>query len=92
MTQPLYSVGTWDSERQAYTPQDGLIARSFNVTWLELRLALRELRSLGYGAWRKRTGEGEHDSDWTVLVERTDGKHWKSLRAGNAEETEVCEK
>ena len=33
----LYSVGTWDTEAQAYTPQAGM-KPSFNLTLTELRI------------------------------------------------------
>lgn len=66
-----YSVGTWDTESQAYTPQT---ERWTNLTLWELRSALRELRQQGYTAHRYRDIYGEHsDNDWAVLVERTDG-------------------
>lgn len=35
----LYSVGTWDMDRQAYTPQYGLTVPSFNITLAQLRQA-----------------------------------------------------
>ena len=71
---PLYSVGTWDSEAEGYTPQIG-IDKSFNLTKWELRRALSELRCMDYSAHRFRDPDGGHDdNDWTVLVERTDGK------------------
>lgn len=70
---PLYSIGTWDTELQAYTPQIG-VPKSFNLTLAELRQAVRLLRRrLGYSCHRQRF-EGEYDNnDWTVLIERTDG-------------------
>lgn len=69
-----YSVGTWDSEQEGYTPQIG-VSHSFNLTIWQLRSALRELRGLGYSAHRFRDADGSHeDNDWAVLVERTDGK------------------
>jgi hypothetical protein len=71
MSEPLYSVGTWDCEAQAYTPQDEVPA--FNLTIRELRASLRAIRQCGYGAWRTRGSHGDHYSDWAVLVERTDG-------------------
>lgn len=74
MTTPLYSVGTWDSESQAYTPQVGLSVPWCNVPIATLRQALRELRRMGYAADRKRDSNGDYDSDPAVLVERTDGK------------------
>jgi len=80
---PLYSVGTWDAERQDYTPQRGLSVPAFNITLQQLRQALRELRSLGYTCHRRRDSSGSYDdNDWAVLVERTDGRHWKSIRRG----------
>lgn len=39
----LYSVGTWDPLKQAYTPQRGLSVPSFNITLAQLRVALKEL-------------------------------------------------
>lgn len=73
--QPLYSVGTWDTDEQAYTPQAGLTVPSQNVPWLTLLQVLRELRRMGYTAHRYRDADGGHeDNDWAVLVERTDGK------------------
>ncbi len=70
----LYSVGTWDTEAQAYTPQVGL-DKSFNLTLAELRRAIRQLRNLGYLADRRGNIHiGHDDNDWTVLIERTDGK------------------
>lgn len=74
MSTALYSIGTWDANAEAYTPQDGLSVASLNVPLPVLRAALRELRNrFGYGAWRMRGDDGDHDSDWAVLVERTDG-------------------
>lgn len=71
---PLYSVGTWDIDAQAYTVQDGLTVPCLNVPWRGLLAVLRELRSIGYTAHRRRDASGEHDdNDWSVLVERTDG-------------------
>lgn len=67
----LYSVGTWDTEVQAYTPQTD---PAFNLTASQLRQALKELRRLGYTCHRVRSKGGGHDNnDWAVLVERTDG-------------------
>lgn len=72
-----YSVGTWDTELQAYTPQVGLSVPSINITWRQLLQAMRELRQMGYSAHRRRevlsTGLNHDDNDWSVLVERTDG-------------------
>lgn len=79
----LYSVGTWDTDKQAYTPQQGVTVPAFNCTLAQLRQAIRELRQMGYSAHRFRDHDGTHeDNDWAVLVERTDGKHWKEIRKG----------
>lgn len=79
----LYSVGTWDSNKQAYTPQRGLTVPSFNMTWRQLVIAVRELKRLDYSAHRVRGTDGEYaDNDWSVLIERTDGKHWKEIMKG----------
>lgn len=75
MTQPLYSVGTWDTDLQAYTPQLGLTVPSQNVPLWTLKEVLRQLRRMGYSAHRYRDADGGHDdNDWCVLVERTDGR------------------
>lgn len=78
---PLYSVGTWDTDKQAYTPQRGLSVPSFNITWRQLLVAMRELREIGYSCHRYRDADGTHeDNDWSVLIERTDGRCWKDIR------------
>lgn len=81
----VFSIGTWDGDAQAYTPQVGLTVPCVNVPWRTLLCVLRELRSMGYSAHRVRSENGDHeDNDWAVLVERTDGmteaevlKGWK---------------
>lgn len=80
MTQPLYSIGTWDTDAQAYTPQAGLTVPCINVPLATMRQVVRELRSLGYTCHRFRDADGSHeDNDWAVLIERTDGEEpdWK---------------
>lgn len=73
MSSAAYSVGTWDSDEQAYTPQAGV--PSINLTLPELRQSLRALRDRGYSCHRRRDEDGTYDdNDWSVLVERTDGK------------------
>lgn len=80
---PLYSVGTWDTDKQAYTPQRGLSVPSFNITREQLRIAMKELRAMHYSCHRYRASNGTYDdNDWCVLIERTDGKHWKEIRRG----------
>lgn len=87
--EPLYSVATWDTNKQAYTPQVGLSVPAFNITLRQLRVALKELRRMGYTAHRVRYWVGcddwddyTHDSDPSVLVERTDGMHWREIMKG----------
>lgn len=80
---PLYSVGTWDTDKQAYTPQRGLSVPSFNINREQLRIAMKELRAMQYSCHRYRAEDGTYDdNDWCVLIERTDGKHWKDIRRG----------
>lgn len=71
----LYSIGTWCTESQAYTPQAGLSAPCINVPLPTMRQVIRELRRQhGYGAYRQRDPDGGYDvNDPYVLVERTDG-------------------
>jgi hypothetical protein len=70
----LYSVGTWNTDEQAYTPQAGL-KNCLNITRAELRTRIGALRCMGYSAHRKgNVRDGHDDNDWTVLIERTDGK------------------
>jgi hypothetical protein len=70
---PLYSIGTWDTEAQAYTPQIG-VSKTFNVTHWELLRAMRKLKTLGYSCHRRGDKREELDNDPFVLIERTDGK------------------
>lgn len=71
----FYSVGTYDRDLQAYTPQLGLSVPSLNITLAELRQAVRELRRVHcYGAYRVRDTDGDRYSDPEVLIERTDGE------------------
>ena len=79
--EPLYSVGTWDIDKQAYTPQRGLTVPAFNMTWRQLVIAVRELRKMGFEAHRRRDSDGSYDdNDPNVLIERTDGRYWKEIR------------
>ena len=83
MSEPLYSIGTWDIEKQAYTPQYGLPVPSYNITLPQLRQALRWLRQHGYSCHRRRDEYGSYDdNDWAVVVERTDGACALSIRRG----------
>lgn len=69
---PLYSVGTWDTNEQAFTAQGNV--PSFNLTLWQLKDAMRLLRSIGYSVHRYRDEDGGHeDNDVMVLIERTDG-------------------
>lgn len=78
MAEARYSVGTWDTDAQGFTPQAGLSVGAYNITLAELRQAIRELRNLGYNAHRVRFADGsggwDWDSDPMVLIERTDGE------------------
>lgn len=67
-----YTVLTWDSVADQYTVQEGMEHPSIDVDIHGLRRALKELRSLGYPADRRRDEDGNYQSDWAVLVERTD--------------------
>ena len=84
MNTPLYSIGTWDTDLQAYTPQIGVTVPCLNVPLATMREVLRQLRRMGYSCHRRRTsagGEWSHDdNDWSVLVERTDGKPFDGSR------------
>ena len=72
--QPLYSIGTWDAFKEDYTPQRGLSVPSFNCTRKKLRVALKELKAMGYSCHRRRADDGSYeDNDTSVLIERTDG-------------------
>ena len=78
---PLYSVGTWDIDQQAYTPQCGLTMPCINVPLATMRQVLRELRGMGYSCHRLRGSDGSHEfNDWSVLVERTDGRPFDGQR------------
>ncbi len=98
---PLYSVGTWDMDEQAFTPQEGLL-RSINITRGELRQRLHALRTMGYTAHRRRCTDGTYDdNDLWVFVERTDDrpeaeilkswKRWGKGRKHNEDSTVVFE-
>jgi hypothetical protein len=68
-----YSVRTWDTDEQAYTPQAGLSLPWRGLTLWQLKVALKELREFGYSAHRYRCENGGHeDNDPMVLVERDD--------------------
>ena len=61
---PRYSIRTWDTESQSFTPQEGVPSR--HLTLFQLRQAMRELRKIGYPCDRNKDGS----SDPSVLVER----------------------
>lgn len=77
--QPLYSVGTWDTDRQGFTRDKRISVRSINVDKATLRQVLKELRHWGYDANRVRFDDGSRDSDPYVIVERTDGESYRSI-------------
>lgn len=88
-SQPLYSIGTWDPELEAFTPQNGVPA--FNLTRKQLVASIRMLQDCGYTChrFRERDENGDlddwaYDSDTFVMIQRTDGmseeailKEWK---------------
>lgn len=77
---PLYSIGTWDTDAQAFTPQIDT-EPCINVPWQRMLQVLRLLRDMGYSAYRTRHANGERDSDPFTLVERTDGMDEKEILA-----------
>jgi len=79
--EPLYSIGTWDMDLQAYTPQKGLTVPCINVPLPTMRQVVRELRQMGYSCHRIRSSDGSHEmNDWSVLIERTDGREFDGQR------------
>lgn len=77
-TEPLYSIGTWDSEAQSYLPHPDIAA--FNITRKSLVEAMRALQRQGYSCHRFRgrdengdLNEFADDSDPRVFIGRTDG-------------------
>jgi hypothetical protein len=63
MKKPAYWVKTWDTDRQEFTPQNGVRTGPYSL-W-GLRKAIRKLRALGYPCDYRR-GIG----DASVLIER----------------------
>jgi hypothetical protein len=74
MSEPLYSIGTWDTDAQGFTRQEGVPA--FNLTRRQLVGSMRMLQETGmYTCHRYGNGTQDmRDSDTSVLIERTDGK------------------
>lgn len=71
---PLYSVGTWDTDLQAYTPQDGLTVPSQNVPIGTLRRVLDS-----FAAWATRpTADAIRMADTTT----TTRGYWWNERTG----------
>lgn len=74
MTQPLYSIRTWDPELQKYTPQ--IDVPCDNLTRAQLVASMRMLQDVGYSCHRirERDDDGNHtgyaDSDPSVMIER----------------------
>jgi hypothetical protein len=79
-----YCIGTWDTERQAFTQHPGL--PWYGLTRRELVAIMRELQQCGYTCHRVRyrdpdgTLTDEADSDVSVLIERTDGRTQQQVR------------
>jgi hypothetical protein len=85
MAEPLYSIGTWDTDEQAFRPHPN--CPKLNQTRAELVQSMRVLQQYGYTCHRygnKRTEEdgGLRDSDVSVLIERTDGKPESEILKG----------
>lgn len=59
MKKPTYSVLTWDTTKQDWTPQYGVRTGPYRL--MGLRRALRKLRAMGYDGCK---------GDNSVLVER----------------------
>ena len=78
MTEPLYSIGTWDTGLPEFSPQVDVLA--FNLTRKQMVESIRMLQGNGYPChrFRGRDEDGQlnaraDDSDPSVLIERTDG-------------------
>lgn len=69
MSTPLYSIGTWDTDLQSFTPQSDQESPWLNIDRVQLRTAMRELRDKGYQCHYQQDG----DNDSSVMIERTDG-------------------
>jgi len=70
----VYSIGTWDTDAQGFTPQLGLSRSPINCTWRDMLQICRELCQMGYSCHYRRDPNGEHsENDPMVLIERTDG-------------------
>lgn len=50
-----YSVETWDTELQRFTPQVGLVNPSVGISATGVKNVLMELSNMGYGCWPPRT-------------------------------------
>lgn len=74
MSEPLYSIGTWDTDAQGFTPQEGVPA--INLTRRQLVASMRMLQDYGGYTCHRYGNMTQHDrdSDTSVLIERTDGK------------------
>jgi hypothetical protein len=70
--QPVYSIGTWDTVKQAFTPH--MDAPAFNLTRAELVRSIRLIRADGYTVHRRgNMNDGHYDNDTGVMIQRTDG-------------------
>jgi len=71
--EPLYSIGTWDTDTQSFSPQVDVPA--FNLTRKQLVESIRLLQGNCYSCHRYGNGAQYdiRDSDPFVLIERTDG-------------------
>lgn len=81
----LYSIGTRYPFHGRFSPHPGLSGPSLNITLPQLRQRLREIRARGYSGHSVKDENGNHfkgECDPWVIVERTDGKHWKEILKG----------
>ena len=78
----LYSIGTFDTNTQSFSPQESVPA--FNLTRNELVASMRMLQDRGYPCHRYGNSSTDdiRDSDWSVLIERTDGKSESEILKG----------
>ena len=70
MSTPRYQVRTWDTDKQAFTPQAGVRCGPYSL-W-GLKWAMRKLQEIGYPCHRR--GRGRQDNDFSVLIERLDAE------------------
>lgn len=60
-----YSITTWDTDTQSFTPQIGLTVPSQGIPWQGIKPVFRQLQNMGYTCHRT-----HRCSDPSVLIER----------------------